>query len=71
LGILLFYLLTGQYPFSHAKVSDPHYRLLLERKYPTFWERIEARAGNIFSASFKELFMKMISPNAANRASFD
>jgi serine/threonine protein kinase len=36
-GILLFYVLTGQYPFAYAKVSDPNYRLLHERKYNTFW----------------------------------
>jgi serine/threonine protein kinase len=37
LGILMFYLQTGHHPFAHARVSDPNYRLLLERKPDLFW----------------------------------
>ncbi len=32
-GILLFFIVTGKYPYGMARVSDANYRLLLERKY--------------------------------------
>lgn len=40
LGVLLFFCISGIFPFSAAKVSDPGYRLLLEKKYEVFWQRI-------------------------------
>ena len=70
-GVLLFYLLTAHCPFLHAKVSDPNYRLLLERQPLIFWQRVEARLKRPLSSSFKELFFQMVSPQPASRPSFD
>jgi hypothetical protein len=36
-----------------ARVSDPIYRLLLERKYKDFWERVELSIKKHLSAEFK------------------
>jgi serine/threonine protein kinase len=69
LGILMFFLMTGHYPFAAAKVSDPNYRLLLEKKEEAFWERIQMKVKVHLSKDFKNVFMKMISSNPKNRCS--
>ena len=39
-AILLFFIITGKYPYGMARVSDSNYRLLLERKYKEFWGKV-------------------------------
>lgn len=71
LGILLFYSLTGAYPFTAARVSDINYRLLLEKKVDIFWQRIKQKVKVDLSQDFKEAFLKMVNNNAKNRCNFE
>lgn len=53
LGILLFFALTGHYPYSVARITDASYRLLFEKKYKQFWLNFETKFRIILSDSFK------------------
>lgn len=71
LGILLFYCMAGCFPFAAARVADPNYRLLLERKEQVFWSRIRHKTRMDFSEEFKQMFLQMVSSNPKNRCSLE
>jgi serine/threonine protein kinase len=63
--------MTGCFPFATARVADPNYRLLLERKEQPFWSRIHQKMRIDFSEEFRDVFVRMVSSNPKNRCSFE
>ena len=69
LGVILFALIIQKFGFEEATPSNKLYRLIIQKKYEEYWEKI----GNIIgkeiiekvSPEFKELYLKMVafSPN--------
>ena len=58
LGIMLFTLLFGFYPFSKPNIADTVYKLLVEEEYCTFWAKFEHITE--CSENFKALFNRMV-----------
>ena len=53
-GVVLFAMSTGKFPFDWGHFTDKRYRLLIEKKYETFWS-VMSKKGYDFSDSFKSL----------------
>ena len=53
LGVTLFALANGIFPFSSSLPSDPFYKFLVERDYLAYWQEVEM---NETSKEFKDLF---------------
>ena len=68
LGVLLFVITIGDFPFESATYSDDKYKFIIKGRYNNFW--------NFFShintsGEFKDLINKLISLNPAKRLSVD
>jgi len=53
-GVILFILVTGNFPFTEAIATEKYYKLLLEEEYSDYWEKVSN--GLQYSNSFKDLF---------------
>lgn len=71
LGVLFLFMLTGKYPYNIAKITESNYRLLFEKNFKQFWLNFEKTTKVRLSASFKDLFVKMIDHIPENRPSLD
>ena len=69
LGVILFNLVTGIYPFNEAKITDKVYRLIMLKKYKLFWEQLTQVKG--VSEDFKKLYVKMIAFKPVERPSIE
>ena len=75
LGVILFALIIQKFGFEKATPSDELYRLIIQKKYEEYWEKI----GNIIgkeiiekvSPEFKELYLKMIAYSPNERPSIE
>ena len=78
LGVLLFVLVMGFYPFDKPNITDPKYKLILKKDFQGFWKKTEQKklfsnngsnSNNNFSATseFKDLFENMICPKPKDR----
>jgi len=65
-GIALFSLVTRTFPFSEeATPKDPVYKLICDNQTEKFWKYIDK--DNLLSPQFKDLFIKMVAYNPADR----
>ena len=65
LGIILFILVMGFYPFDKPNITDSRYKLISKKDYAGFWKKIEQKMSTISSYTgvsheFKDLFEKMV-----------
>ena len=65
LGIILFILVMGFYPFDKPNITDSRYKLISKKDYPGFWKKIEQKMSTVSSYTgvtpeFKDLFEKMV-----------
>ena len=75
LGVILFALIIQKFGFEEATPSDKLYRLIIQKKYEEYWEKI----GNIIgkeiiekvSPEFKELYLKMVAYSPNERPSIE
>lgn len=66
-GIVLFMMYTACPPFNSAKVTDPHYKLFVNRN-DKFWEYHQKRLKNkVISENFKILINAMLNLDATQR----
>jgi len=74
LGIVLFLLVMGFYPFEKPNYTDNKYKLIMKKDFNGFWKKCEKILGenncNI-SPEFKNLFEKMVCYKAKERISIN
>ena len=74
LGVVLFLLVMGFYPFEKPNYTDSRYKLIMKKDFNGFWKKCEKMMGekncNI-SSEFKNLFEKMICYQAKERISIN
>ena len=65
LGQILFNLVTGLYGFHAARPNDQFYNLIIQQNIAQYWQNL----GNQINVSqeFKNLFIRMVDPNPAQR----
>ena len=69
LGVVLFNIVTGVYSFQKAKITDNSYRLIKDKNYKVFWEKL-TQVKNV-SDQFKQLFEKMVAYKPVERPSIE
>ena len=74
LGVTLFIMYSGKFPFKQARKYDICYQFIYKKKYDNFWSMILKKVfngnnDNMPSEEFKDLFIKMIFPNENERIS--
>ena len=76
LGVVLFVLVMGFYPFDKPNITDSRYKFISKNDFAGFWKKCEQKKylmnninNNIFEVSpeFKDLFEKMICPKPDKR----
>lgn len=68
LGVILFVIVLCKFPFSQAKKGEYYYQLIIDEKYEEYWNLTK---DFDISDDFKDLTMKMLSYNPANRPSIE
>jgi serine/threonine protein kinase len=73
MGIVLFILVMGFYPFDKPNITDTKYKLISKKDYNGFWKKFEQKLsnGNAISHEFKDLFEKMVCYRAKERISIN
>lgn len=75
LGVTLFVLVMGFYPFDKPNITDSRYKLIYKNDFAGFWKKCEQKKifanNSLFGVSpeFKDLFEKMICPKPKERIS--
>ena len=64
-GVILFVIVLGIFPFNEAKRAEPNYRLIMEGEIEEYWANMDEM--NYLSKEFKELIMSMVSYDASER----
>ena len=60
-GVIIFVMYTGIFPFKSATESDPYYQHIASRNYNKFWAIHERnRPVGFFSSAFKDLISSML-----------
>jgi serine/threonine protein kinase len=73
LGVVLFVLVMGFYPFDKPNMFDSRYKLISKKDFDNFWKKCEqkkilAEKGlSGVSEEFKDLFEKMVCPKPEDR----
>ena len=68
LGVLLFVITIGDFPFESATYSDDKYKFIIKGRYNNFWDFFSHINT---SGEFKDLINKLICLNPAKRLSVD
>lgn len=68
LGVILFVLVVGIFPFMEGRSSDFFYNLLLTGQLDLYWQRVN---GTHLSAEFKDLAQRMFSYDPNMRPTID
>ena len=76
LGIVLFILVMGFYPFDKPNITDSKYKLISKKDYNGFWKKCEQKLSSISNNSgvsheFKDLFEKMVCVRPKERISIN
>ena len=76
LGIVLFILVMGFYPFDKPSITDSKYKLISKKDYNGFWKKCEQKMLSICNSSgvsheFKDLFEKMVGYRPKERISIN
>ena len=74
LGVVLFILVMGFYPFDKPNITDNRYKYISKKDYTNFWKKTEQKISssssyNGVSHEFKDLFEKMVSYRPKERIS--
>ena len=72
LGVVLFVLVMGFYPFDKPNMIDSRYKLISKKDFDNFWKKCEQKKisyDKSISPEFKDLFEKMVCPKPKERIS--
>jgi serine/threonine protein kinase len=67
-GVILFIIVQGIFPFKEARKEEYFYNLLLTGKIDTYFQKVN---GNNLSAEFKDLILKFFAYDGANRPTIE
>ena len=70
LGQLLINLVTGQFGFHSSAPNDKYYRLIINQNIDYYWHELH-QINLILSQEFKNLFIRMVNPNPAQRPTIE
>ena len=68
LGVILFIIVQGIFPFKEARKEEYFYKLLLEQRHDTYFTKVN---GNSLSADFKDLILRLFSYNGDDRPTME
>ena len=76
LGVVLFVLVMGFYPFDKPNITDSRYKFILKKDFPNFWKKCEQKlfsmsSNTTVSEEFKDLFSKMVCNRPKDRISIN
>lgn len=71
LGVIMWVLATGQFPFVESRLDDLHYKLLISEKEERLNMYYKYTSTEHLSDEFKALFLKMISIDPSKRPTID
>ena len=69
LGVLLFSIVTGHFPFNQASRSDIWFNFLRNEKYEDYFSRMDTE--NRLSDEFKDLIVGMLKEKGSERLNLD
>jgi len=67
-GVILFIMVQGIFPFKEAKKDEYFYNLILNGKLDTYWSKV---GGQSLSPEFKDLILAMFSYDGSKRPTVD
>ena len=67
-GVILFIIVQGIFPFNEARKWDFHYKLICEGRTDTYFQKTNCTGR---SAEFKDLILKLFSYNPENRITLE
>merc|ERR1719240_1977231 len=68
IGVILFIIVQGIFPFKEARKEEYFYNLLLEGKYDTYFQKVN---GTNLSAEFKDMILRFFSYNGNERPTIE
>jgi serine/threonine protein kinase len=68
IGVILFIIVQGIFPFKEARKEEYFYNLLLSGKIDTYFQKVN---GNNLSAEFKDIILKFFAYDGANRPTIE
>lgn len=68
IGVILFIIVQGIFPFKEARKEEYFYNLLLTGKTDTYFQKVN---GTGLSEDFKDLILKLFSYNGAERPTIE
>ena len=68
IGVILFIIVRGIFPFKEAKKDDIFYSLFFNNELDKYWEKI---GGKNLSSEFKDLIIQIFSYEGEFRPSID
>ena len=68
IGVILFIIVQGIFPFKEARKEEYFYNLILKGELDTYWRKVN---GENLSSEFKDLILKFFSFNGAERPTID
>jgi len=67
-GVILFIIIQGIFPFKEAKKDEYFYNLIINGKLDTYWSKV---GGQSLSPEFKDLILRMFSYDGSKRPTVD
>merc|ERR1712176_815694 len=67
-GVIVFIIVQGIFPFKEARKEEYFYNLLLSGKIDTYFQKVN---GNNLSPEFKDLILKFFAYDGANRPTIE
>lgn len=68
LGVILFVIVHGKFPFQGVTENDFHYNLIKKGELEEYWEKVK---GQHLTPQFKDLFLRMVSYDPKERPSIE
>jgi serine/threonine protein kinase len=68
IGVILFIIVQGIFPFKEARKEEYFYNLLLQGKIDTYFQKVN---GNNLSPEFKDLILKFFAYDGSNRPTIE
>jgi len=68
IGVILFIIVQGIFPFNEARTTDYHYKFLLNNQTEQYFHKTN---GSRLSENFKDLILKFFSYDPETRVTLD